>query len=79
MSTKVKTTYPCLLRSLVLLPQVPQPVVLFPFQVGVLLDFGLVESIDNGVLALPNEHLLDLSLIVEAHLAHRHAAIFLQI
>lgn len=57
---KTKTTYPCLLRGLVLLAQIPQPVVLFLLQVGVFLDLGLVEPVDDGVLPLADQYFLDL-------------------
>lgn len=54
------TAYPCLLSGLVSLPQFLQPVVLLLLQIRVLLDLGLVKSIDDRVLALVDQNSLDL-------------------
>lgn len=44
-----------------------------------LLDPGLVEAVDDGVLALDDEDALDLALVLEADLAGGHAAILLEV
>lgn len=44
-----------------------------------LLDAGLVEAVDDGVLALGDEHALDLARVLEADLADGHAAVLLQV
>lgn len=54
------TAYPCQLSSLVLLPQLLQPVVLLLLQIRVLLDLGLVEPVDDRVLTLVDQDPLDL-------------------
>jgi hypothetical protein len=54
-------------------------VVLLLFQVGILLDLCLVEAVDDGVLPLGDEYLLDLFVVLEAHLADCHAAILLKV
>jgi hypothetical protein len=45
---------------LVPLPQLLEVVFLFLPQVWMFLDFGLVEAVDDGVLALRHEYALDL-------------------
>lgn len=55
------STYSCLLHSLVLLPQLRQPFILLFLQVRMLLNLGLVESVDNRVLSRANQYFLDLS------------------
>lgn len=52
--------YPLQLSGLISLAQLPQAIVLFLLQVGLLLDLGFVEAIDDGVLALGDEDTLDL-------------------
>jgi hypothetical protein len=54
-------------------------VVLLLLQVGVRFDLGLIEAVDDGVLALGDEYPLDLLVVLEAHLANRHAAILLKV
>lgn len=44
-----------------------------------LLNLGLVEAIDDGVLALNHMDALDLLVVLETDLTYGHAAIFLQI
>lgn len=44
-----------------------------------LLDLGLVEAVDDGVLALDDEDALDLALVLEADLADGHAAVLLEV
>lgn len=41
-------------------PQFLQVIVPLLFQIGFLLNLGLVETVDDGVLALDDEHALDL-------------------
>lgn len=54
-------TYPCQLGGLVPLTQLALPVILFLLQVGVFLNLGLVESVDDGVLPLTHKDPLDLA------------------
>jgi hypothetical protein len=54
-------TYSCQLGGLILLPQLPLPVVLLLLQVGMLLNLGLVESVDDRVLPLTHNDPLDLA------------------
>jgi hypothetical protein len=56
---KVKT-YPRLQGGLVPLAQLPQVVILLLLQVGVLLNLGLVEPVDDGVFSLGDKYFLDL-------------------
>lgn len=72
-------THPCLLGSLVALPQLAQAVLALLLEVGVLLDLGLIEAVDDGVLALGDEDLLDLAGVLEADLAGGHAAVLLEV
>lgn len=65
--------------GLVTLPQLAKTVLPLLPEVGVLLDLGLVEAVDDGVLALRDEDALDLALVLEADLAGGHAAILLQV
>jgi len=58
--TEEENTNPLLLRSLLPLSELPQPVVALPLEVGLLLDLCLVEPVDDGVLALGDEDALDL-------------------
>lgn len=66
-------------RGLVPLPQLPSVVLALLLQVGLLLDLGLVEAVDDDVLAGGDEDLLDLALVLEADLAHGHAAVLLKV
>jgi len=52
--------HPRLLGRLVLLAQLLEPVLLFLSQIGVLLLFGLVEAVDDGVFPLGDYKSLDL-------------------
>jgi hypothetical protein len=45
----------------------------------VLLDFGLVQAVDNSVLTRADINPLDLLVVLEAHLTRRHGAILLQV
>lgn len=72
-------THPGLVYHSVLLPEILFPVFSLLRQVGILLDLGLVEPVDNGVFPLLNIHPLDLFLILEADLASRHATVLLQV
>jgi hypothetical protein len=60
-------------------PQLLETVLLLLAEVGVLLDFGLVEAVDDGVLALGDEDASDLLLILEADLADGHAAVLAEV
>jgi hypothetical protein len=51
----------------------------FLFEIRVLLYFGLVQAVDDGVLALWHQYPLDLLLILKANLAYGHAAILLEV
>lgn len=42
-------------------------------------DTGLVQAVDDGVLALRDEDALDLAVVLEADLADGHAAVLLEI
>lgn len=73
------STHPLLLRGLVPFPQLSAAVLSFLLQVGLLLDLGLVEPVDDGVLALGHEDLLDLAMVLEADLPDGHAAVLLEV
>ncbi len=68
-----------MLGDLVALPQLVQAVLALLQEVGLLLDLGLVEAVDDGVLALGDEDLPDLARVLEADLADGHAAVLLQV
>ena len=68
-----------MLGDLVSLAELPHAVVLFLLEVGLLLYLGLVEAVDDGVLALGHEDTLDLLVVLEADLADVHAAILLEV
>lgn len=51
----------------------------FLLKIGLFLHLGLVEPVDDDVLALDNENLFNLARILEAHLTGGHAAVLLQI
>lgn len=53
-------TNPFLLRYPLALVQLPLAIVLFLLEIGLLLHLGLVEAVDDGVLALGHENALDL-------------------
>lgn len=57
-------TYPCLQGSLFAPPQLLLPLLAFLFEVGLALDFGLVEAVDDGVFALGYVDALDLSAVL---------------
>lgn len=77
--TQKGLTCPFLLCCAVLLPKLTPPVLPLLAQVRVLLDLGLVETVDDGVLALNHVNALDLLVILEADLAHCHAAVLFQV
>ena len=58
-----RVTYPFKLCSTVLLAQLAQVVILFLLQVWELLDLGLVEPVDDGILACWDEYPLDLEAV----------------
>jgi hypothetical protein len=66
------STYLLLLRNALNLPQLPLPVLLLLPQIRVLLNLGLVQAVDNGVLTRAHIHALDLLVVFEAHLTRRH-------
>ena len=66
-------------RRLVLLAQFLEVVLLLLPQVRVLLNLGLVKTVDDGVFALRNQNALDLLLVLKADLAHGHAAVLLEV
>jgi hypothetical protein len=45
-------TYPRLLRGLITLAQLSQPIVFLLLEVWLLLDLGLVQPVDDGILSL---------------------------
>lgn len=55
-----RDTYPHLLRCLITLAQLLQAVVFLLLEVRLPLDFGLIKTVDNRVLALRHEDALDL-------------------
>lgn len=58
-------TNPLLQRCLLSLAKLPLAIVFFLLQVGLLFDSGLVEAVDDGVLALGDEDSLDLCVCVD--------------
>ena len=54
-------------------------VVLLLLQIRMLLDLGLVEPVDDGVLALGHKYTLDLLVVMKADLTSSHAAVLLEI
>ena len=65
-------TYSCISRALIPLPQLAQPRFLLLSQVRVLLNLGLVESIDNRVLARYHMYALDLGVVSVELVTHNH-------
>ncbi len=55
-----RRTYPLQHLGLVAPAQLLEAVVTLLFEIGLLLDLCLVEAVDDGVLALRDEHALDL-------------------
>jgi hypothetical protein len=72
-------TYLLLLCNPFSLPQLSLPILFLLPQIRVLLDFGLVQAVDDRILALAHIHPPDLLVVLEAHLACRHGAILLQV
>jgi hypothetical protein len=72
-------TYPDQLGCLIPSPKLLQAVILLLLEVGLLLYFGLVETVDDAVLALRDEDALDFAGIFEADLADFHGAIFFEV
>lgn len=54
------STYPCIPSTLISLPQLTQPRLLFLSQIRELLNLSLVEPVDNRVLTCDNMYALDL-------------------
>ena len=54
------STYSLLLTGLITLAELLQPRLLLLLQIGIFLDFRLVQTVDYGVLTLDDENLLDL-------------------
>lgn len=71
--------YPRQLRGLVLLPNLPEVIVLLLLQVGLPLDLCLVEPVDDGVLALGDEDAADAAGVLEADLADLHGAVLAEV
>jgi hypothetical protein len=61
------------------LPQLSLPILLLLSQIRVFLDLGLVQAVDNRILALAHIHPPDLLVVLETHLTRRHGAILLQV
>jgi hypothetical protein len=65
--------------SLVAASQLLETVIALLLQVGLLLHLCLVETVDNGILALRYEYALNFAGILEADLANFHAAVLLEV
>lgn len=66
-------------RRLVALPQLLQPILALLLQIRLLLDLGLVEAVDDGVLALRDEDALHLPRVLEGDLPDGHGAVLLEV
>lgn len=72
-------TDPCGNDRAILLSQLFGSVFLLLSKVWELLDLGLVQTVDDGVLSLCDIDALDLLLVLEANLTGGHAAVLLQV
>lgn len=78
-SFKSQYTDPCRNNRAILLSQLLGSVFLFLSEVWELLNLGLVQTVDDGVLSLCDIDALDLLLVLEADLTGGHATVLLQV